>query len=261
MSSLLLDQGDPPFIHEFADRHKTFRIRSASSAGHRSSVAMLVDKMYAWRNYPLSDPAYHLTHDPNRIALVIYDEVHPIATATLGLDSEIGLLADEIYRDEADALRRDGRRLCEMTKLAVEHVVRSKRVLASLFHISLIYARHLHGCTDYLIEINPRHVRFYETMLGFETLGETRMCQRVNAPARLLRLDVEHADARIALLGGQSDDIRGRAIAVPVLLFQVRGGGNRRPAQSPELGMFRLCPRGTHRRAGQKNVRMAPVTP
>ena len=205
MASLLLDQGDPPYIHEFSDKHRIFRVRSADTDGHRSSVSMLVDKMYAWRKYDFPSSEPHRLNDPNRIVLVIYDLDHAIATATLNLDSQIGLLADELYKDESDGLRREGRRLCEMTKLAVEHVVRSKRVLASLFHIALIYARHLHGRDDCLIEINPRHVKFYEAMLGFEAVGEMKMCRRVNAPARLLRLDLHGADAKIQAYGGHGD--------------------------------------------------------
>lgn len=225
LTSLVLDQGDQPWIHEFADRHKTLRIRSASTAGHRSSVAMLVDKMYAWRKYAASGSSYHLTHDPNRIALAIFDHEHAIATATLGLDSEIGLMADEIYGEETDRLRAEERRLCEMTKLAVEHVVRSKRVLASLFHISLIYARHLYGRTDCLIEINPRHVRFYEVMLGFEPLGEVKICQRVNAPARLMKLDIERADARIAVFGGQGEGCPGERSLFPYFFSKAEEAG------------------------------------
>ena len=36
-----------------------------------------------------------------------------------------------------------------------------------LFHIAYIFARRMHDRTDLLIEVNPRHVRFYERMLGF----------------------------------------------------------------------------------------------
>jgi hypothetical protein len=205
LASLMLEQGDPPYIHEFADKHRIFRIRSADTDGHRSSVSMLVDKMYAWRKYDFPTSAPQRSRDPNRIVLVIYDLDHAIATATLGLDSEIGLLADELYKEESDGLRREGRRLCEMTKLAVEHVVRSKRVLASLFHIALIYAHHLHRRDDCLIEINPRHVRFYQAMLGFEAMGEMKMCRRVSAPARLLRLDLGMADTKIQAYGGHGD--------------------------------------------------------
>ena len=41
---------------------------------------------------------------------------------------------------------------------------------------------------DYVvIEVNPRHVRYYERMLGFEVIGPERMNPRVEAPAVLLR--------------------------------------------------------------------------
>jgi hypothetical protein len=43
--------------HEFADKHRVFRIRSADTDGHRSSVSMLVDKMYAWRKYDFPSSA------------------------------------------------------------------------------------------------------------------------------------------------------------------------------------------------------------
>jgi len=219
---LVLDQPETPYIHEFADAHKTFRIRCANTEGHRSSVSMLIDKMYAWRQYQSS---YQLGHDPNRIVLMILDHNHPVATATLGLDSEIGLLADELYKDEADRLRNEGRRLCEMTKLAVDHVVRSKRVLASLFHISLIYGYHLHGRTDCLIEINPRHVRFYKAMLGFEELGEMKMCPRVNALARLLRLDVDRVESKIAVLGGHGEGVPGERSLFPYFFSKAEEEG------------------------------------
>ena len=225
MASLMLDQGDPPHIHEFADKHRVFRIRSADTDGHRSSVSMLVDKMYAWRKYDFPTSSPHRLDDPYRIVLVIYDADHAIATATLGLDSELGLLADELYKDEATELRRDGRRLCEMTKLAVEHVVRSKRVLASLFHIALIYARYLHGRDDCLIEINPRHVKFYEAMLGFEPMGETRICRRVNAPARLLRLDIDGADEKIRLYGGRGEGCPGERSLYPHFFSKAEEAG------------------------------------
>lgn len=212
MFSLVLDQPESPYIHEFADAHKTFRVRCADTDGHRSSVSMLVDKMYAWRQY---ESSYRFGRDPNRIVLVVLDHGRAVATSSLGLDSDIGLLADELYKDEIDRLRREGRRLCEMTKLAVDHVIRSKRVLASLFHISHIYAYYLHRRTDCLIEVNPRHVRFYKAMLGFEELGDLKMCARVNAPARLLRLDLDQLESRIAMVGGQSKAISGERSLLP----------------------------------------------
>jgi hypothetical protein len=186
---------------------------------------MLVDKMYSWRKYDFPSSAPAGPNDPARIVLVIYDVDHAIATATLGLDSEFGLLADELYRTESDELRREGRQLCEMTKLAVEHVVRSKRVLASLFHIALIYARYIHRRDDCLIEINPRHVKFYEAMLGFEPLGDMKdlpegQCARPLASARPAPRGLENPDLR-----RPGRRVSRRALALSLLLLEGRGGG------------------------------------
>ena len=72
-------------------------------------------------------------------------------------------------------------------KLAIDPGVKSKAVLASLFHVAFIYARDLHGCSDIFIEVNPRHRRFYEAMLDFVVECESRPNPRVDAPAVLLR--------------------------------------------------------------------------
>jgi hypothetical protein len=40
-------------------------------------------------------------------------------------------------------------------------------------HLLPVRAR-LHGFTDYVIEVNPRHVAFYQRMLGFADFGGER---------------------------------------------------------------------------------------
>ena len=72
------------------------------------------------------------------------------------------------FPDEVDALRQAGSSVCEFTTLAMDHVVRSSRVLGSLFHVACIYAHRVMDFDTLLIEVNPRHVRFYERMLGCE---------------------------------------------------------------------------------------------
>ena len=100
-------------------------------------------------------------------------------------------------------LRAEGRKLCEFTKLAVDESVRSQAILGAIFHVACIYVINLHRCTDVLIEVNPRHVRFYERMLGFRRAAEERLDPVVNAPAVLMRLDLAHCASEIARLGGQ----------------------------------------------------------
>jgi hypothetical protein len=82
----------------------------------------------------------------------------------------------------------------------------SKRVFAALIHISYLYAHKLHGFSDYVIEVNPRHVAFYQRMLGFADFGGERPCSRVGAPAVLLRLPLSHMGAQIREWGGRFDE-------------------------------------------------------
>jgi hypothetical protein len=51
-------------------------------------------------------------------------------------------------------------------RLAVDNMVQSRTVLAAIFHIAYIYGHRIRGCSDVVIEVNPRHVRFYRSMLG-----------------------------------------------------------------------------------------------
>ena len=164
---------------------------------------MLINKMYARRGY---DTGFLSANEqPNRITLVASDDDETLGTLSLGLDSETGLLVDEMYRDEVDAVRAQGRSVCEVTKLAIDQQQGSKRVLASLFHIAYIYARILNQVTDVFIEVNPRHAPFYRRMLKFKQCGEVRVCPRVNAPAVLLRLELDFMDEQIRTLGGRAD--------------------------------------------------------
>ena len=177
---------------------QVFNIRMVNSEGRREAASLLIRKRYAWRGYSI-DP--FSGNEPNRIILVADTEGKTVATMTLCLDGDIGLPADENFHDKLDELRLHGRRLSEPSRLAIEDNV-PKRVFASLIHISYIYARNIFGFTDWVIEVNPRHVPFYKKMLGFQQLGEKRTCTRVDAPAVLLRLKLEYMAEQIDKFGG-----------------------------------------------------------
>src|SRR5690348_15667438 len=117
---------------------KTFGIRTADTDGRRSSANLLINKMYAWRGYA---GTHGLDDDPNRITLSASDHGEVVGTVTLGIDSPVGLLADEVFKDEIDRFRERGAKVCEITKLAFDPKVRSKAALASLFHVMFIYGR------------------------------------------------------------------------------------------------------------------------
>lgn len=205
LTSLVLDQTDDGQAGERTLKQNLFKVRLADTDGRRNRASILVKKMYAWRGYKV---AWHARQQANRVTLVASHGDLPMATISVSFDSSAGLLVDELYKPEVDELRGAGKRVCEFTKLAVDGASRSKRVLATLFHIAYIYSYRMNNYSDLFIEVNPRHVRFYEQMLGFRQLGPVRQNARVDAPAVLLRLDFTHSETQIAIFGGHPDKSR-----------------------------------------------------
>lgn len=175
-------------------------IRAADSWGTRSSASMLINRQYSSRGYRSNSLSEQI--DPNQLTLVASDNDAVIGTLTVGFDSQDLLLADDLFADEVNALRGAGRQLCEFTKLAVDGLVQSQYVLAAMFHVAFIYAHRIRGCDSLLIEVNPRHIRYYEAKLGFKAHSPERLNRRVNAPAVLLSLDLWYAQEQLTKFGG-----------------------------------------------------------
>jgi hypothetical protein len=191
---------------------RLFTIRAADSEGHRSTANVLISRMYAGRGYsstPLAE-----SQPPGRVTLIGTDHEVARGTITIGFGGAQPLLADECFADILAALRLDGLVLCEFIKLAIDGGGRSRRVLASLFHTAFLYAHEIKGCDRIVIEVNPRHVRFYEQMLGFDVLAGARLNHRVNAPAVLMALDLSYAERQIERVrAGLPDGLRpGRSL-------------------------------------------------
>ena len=195
---LIVEEGDtlPPQ----AAAQGLFKIRLADNDGRRQAAGLLVKRRYAWRGYEVGVPE---SVSPNRITLSASSDERVMATIAVGLDSCAGLFVDKLYRTEVESLRTAGRKVCEFTKLAVEESVRSKPILAALFHIAYIHARRINLCNDIVVEVNPRHVAFYKRMLDFTEWGSERLDSRIGAAAILLRLDLAVAERQIAEMGGR----------------------------------------------------------
>ena len=191
-----------PNIVDVAINESVFGIRAADVDEHRNSASMLISKMYTWRGYTGN---HTVGKDPNRITLTATSKGEVIGTLSLNLDSDVGLLCDQVFKDHIDPYRANGGKVCELIKLAIDPGVKSKAVLGALFHVAFIYARDLHGCSDIFIEVNPRHRRFYEAMLDFVVECESRPNPRVDAPAVLLRGNTALGTRRIAEVAGQGD--------------------------------------------------------
>ena len=201
LRDLVIGEGttDPALDHQIDQQR--FHIRMANSLGKREAASLLIKKMYGWRGYAVDSADAAHPHVLNTITLFAETDGATVATMTLCLDDAAGLPADENFHDKLTELREQGRRLCEPSRLAIDKGV-SKRVFAALIHISYIYAHNIHRFTDYVIEVNPRHVMFYKRMLGFTDFASERICTRVGAPAVLLRLDLTYMGEQIRKYGG-----------------------------------------------------------
>ncbi|MDQ6680657.1 MAG: hypothetical protein M3Y67_06800 [Pseudomonadota bacterium] len=188
-----VDDGDSTKFKIFAVQHTVERTRASA----------LLQRRYAWRGYSVQ-PLDAGTSGRMTLSAALDRDV--VATITASLDSADGFYVESVYPGEVQALRAAGRTLCEFTKLAVDESLRSQALLAAIFHVAFIYVMEVHGCTDALIEVNPRHVRFYEQMLGFRQAAEERLDPSVNAPAVLMRLDLQHCAREIDRLGGRRNE-------------------------------------------------------
>lgn len=202
-------------------QEQNFKIRLAHSEERVNSASMLLQRMYSRKGYDVSG----MQKVPDRITLMASQNNAVVGTITLGIDSGQGLLADQNYKPEVDKLRAENRRVCEFTKLALDEMRSSKRVLAALFHIVYIYARVLLKQTDVVIEVTPKHALYYKKMLGFEQWGEERLNSRVNTMGVLLRLEFEHADQQIERWGGKTEQAEVKRSLYPYFFSKVDEDG------------------------------------
>jgi hypothetical protein len=172
------------------------RAKVASTTRELAAAASLVESRYAWRGYAMQPD----DRAPGITVLATRD-AGTAGTLTLRTDGPAGLAADEGYREALDLARKAGRRLCELTRLAIDVDAAWRPTLVSLVGLAYLAGRTLHQVTDVFVEVNPRHVRFYQRMFGFVAAAGQRMCPRVGAPAVLLRLELDRFEARLRQLG------------------------------------------------------------
>lgn len=193
--------------HEEQLGEKLFKLRFAQQDEVFNHASVLVQKRYAWRGFP----KVQLKKYPNRITILSLHQEKIVGTVTVGYDSVEGMLVDDIYKEEIDNLRAQGKRVGELSKLAIDENIGSKQLLASLIHIAYLYGV-IHECTDAIIEIVPHHKSFYEKKLGFKQIGEEKMNKRVHFPVLLMHLELEYMRKKIEELGGTGKEAKDRSL-------------------------------------------------
>ena len=165
-------------------------IRPARTPKQHGLTNSRVQRMYAWRGYRTEARRQPLD-EQNRVTLAAWHYEEVVATLTLRRDSPIGLLADAHYGNVLDGLRGPDRVVCEVSRLAIDPDFSSRDLLNNLFSAALDYGREHFSASDAVMEVNPRHVRYYERCLGFQQIGDVCRCLRVDAPAVLMHQEID----------------------------------------------------------------------
>lgn len=133
---------------------------------------------------------------PNTCIININDGEEVVASVTLNFQSKNDLPCQELYAKEVQPLLDLNYKLVEITRLVIKENHRhSNLLLAQLFQATFIFAYQIKNVEQLVIEVNPRHIAFYQRLLGFNILGGEKECERVNnAPAYLLHLNLNYVN-------------------------------------------------------------------
>lgn len=158
----------------------------------------LVHRRYAWRGYALANGP-RVAAAP-LVTLLAQSDEHVVGTLTVRPGGVHGLFAEQSYGAEIEQLRGRGRRIGELVRLAMEEGADWRRALDALVRSAYVITRFMYALSDVAIEVNPRHVRFYQRVFGFTVASAERFCSRVGAPSVLLLLDLEQFGRRLESL-------------------------------------------------------------
>lgn len=129
-------------------------IHIAKSAEERDAANALVQKKYSEHGNDVAIPDYSITFVATEV----------VGTLSLNIDDgQHPLLAESTYKDELDAMRNSGMKLCELARFAFDEG--SKQ--SDLKMLWEFLAGYEHDRTHLIIEVRPRHRRFYQKLFGF----------------------------------------------------------------------------------------------
>lgn len=192
-------------------RRTNISVHLADTAVLQAQANTLVNRMYDSCGY---GAGHQLVSDPHRAIFTVCADDDVIGTLSLAVDSPAGLATDHSFQAELDSLRAvPGATICDLTKFAVDPATKSPTVLAALFHVIFLYGVIRFDCTDVVIEVHPRHVRYYEAMLGFKRLGPAKIDRSVTwwpseTPVQLMHLNLHDMRALIEAFrhGAKADE-------------------------------------------------------
>ena len=176
----------------------TFTIKIANTLEEREAVFRLSYQIYLAKGFIKENPQqWHVRnydHVDDTVILMVQDkEKKIVGSVTLVFENSIQLPAEKIYGDEIKKLRTNKFKIVEISRLVIDPRFRnSKEVLVLLFNYLYIYTYFVKSYNCLTIEVNPRHIKYYELLLNFKRIGNKMPCPNMlNAPAILLFNDLQ----------------------------------------------------------------------
>ncbi|MCM8776312.1 MAG: PilZ domain-containing protein [Candidatus Omnitrophica bacterium] len=184
-------------------------VRPALTREELLAAYHLVYRQYLQRGYCEPNSAelhynFFCALPESRTFLLIQDKKQIVGTISLIVDSPCGLAIDTLFSDKLAKYRKPGRKLAEVSLLALDSrffgqksfaLTNLKKLAGSflLFKIMFDYARTAAKVTDLIIAMHPKHQELYR-YLTFEAIGPVRnyAAARHN-PALLMRMDIERS--------------------------------------------------------------------
>lgn len=102
-----------------------------------------------------------------------------VGTLTVVLDSPMGLPMEEICGEKVEELRESGRRLAEVTSLAIDPEYRNHNVAMYLYKLMFQFVMHK-NMTDVACSVTKKHLSFYRRMLLFKPIGQIKKYAAAN---------------------------------------------------------------------------------
>lgn len=169
-----------------------FKFVVASNLFHRLNAYHLGYIEYLKKGYIEENQYQLLINDldleAETFTIVAYHGTKEVGTITVNTQNFLPF--EKIF--DCDLVKDLNFKGAELTRLVIDEKYRNnKGILFGMFNFVFTYSRFIKNCSHLVIEVNPRHVKFYERILGFTPVAENANCPRVcGAPAVLLMGDL-----------------------------------------------------------------------
>lgn len=209
-ASALFSARDQKLDGTAAKRKLTFLQRSGLFSGDTKGA--VIERAFTLEDlrcaYRLVHQVYlgtgYLRPEPSGLRLRIYETTSETATfvakkdgevvgvlSVVGDSADLGLPSNAAFKEELDALRATGARLCEVTNQAVAEEYRKTGVATELMRCAIAHMLKT-GYHFAVASVSPSHNGFYD-LIGFRRFGSQRSySQKLHDPVVALCLNIDH---------------------------------------------------------------------